>query len=327
MEVHQLTDSNAATSDGSRPPKDVSIVLSTWNNAPQLTSTLTRIGECLVPSQLQWEIVVVNNNCTDSTDQIVACFQSKLPLVYVHEPNPGLSHGRNAGLAAASGSLIIFSDDDFRPARGWLQAYWEAFKDRPQGHFFGGSVRSEFEDKIAPAIAEFGPPSVKGVDFGPSARELREDESFIANFACPAEALRQVSGFDTSKGLSATANVVRVGEETDLMRRLRAAGFTPYYVPEATVGHYVPSSKCTTEHIFKRWAASAREAAQRAQSDGSAVQLIGLLLRSACKAAYNGLIWSLSHVVSQPSYRHYGAMTWSLAYANELATSRKRAKK
>ena len=119
---------------------DVSIVLSTWNNAQRLRSTIKSILEER-PVDINWELVVVNNACEDDTDDVVATFNDVPELVYVHEPAPGLSHGRNAGLRAASGSLIVFTDDDVEVPPGWIETYWGAFTSWGTLYHFGGGVR------------------------------------------------------------------------------------------------------------------------------------------------------------------------------------------
>jgi GT2 family glycosyltransferase len=44
-----------------------------------------------------------------------------MPACYVAEPHGGLSRARNTGIAAASGSIILFTDDDIRPPLRWIQ--------------------------------------------------------------------------------------------------------------------------------------------------------------------------------------------------------------
>ena len=105
MENHpQWTTANAMTSQ--KPETAVSVVLCTWNNAKRLAITLDAISKCAF--DMKWELVVVNNNCSDETDQVVEACREKLPIVYVHETRQGLSRARNAGLSAASGELVVF---------------------------------------------------------------------------------------------------------------------------------------------------------------------------------------------------------------------------
>ena len=103
-------------------PVSVSVVICTWNRAGLLDQTLARMRELHVPAGLAWELLVVNNNCTDDTDAVAARHRGHLPLRPVREPTPGLSNARNKGLAEARGELILWTDDDVRVDPGWLAA-------------------------------------------------------------------------------------------------------------------------------------------------------------------------------------------------------------
>jgi glycosyltransferase involved in cell wall biosynthesis len=239
---------------------DLSVLLATWNNSARLAITLDAIAQCRVPAGITWELVVVNNNCTDDTDAVVASFRHRLPLLLVHEPVQGLSRARNAGVAAASGDLIIFTDDDVRPCPEWILVHWAAYQKRPKGHYFGGPIESEFEGSPPPKeLLEASPPSVRGLDWGDLERALTAEECFVsANWACPTAALRSTGGFDVTMGLNPASGEIGVGEETDLMGRLSARGMTPWYLPGARLRHFVPASKCTLAHVVGRARAGGR---------------------------------------------------------------------
>ena len=61
---------------------DVCVMLCTWNNSSRLRITLDAIAQCEVPEGLCWELVLVNNNCTDDTDAVAAEFAERLPNSY-----------------------------------------------------------------------------------------------------------------------------------------------------------------------------------------------------------------------------------------------------
>jgi glycosyltransferase involved in cell wall biosynthesis len=115
----------------SEPMIDLTVMICTWNNAVQLDRTLTSFGSCRIPAGITWEVIVVNNDCSKTTDSVVANHLGTLPVVLVHEPLPGLSRARNRGLQAARGKLVVFTDDDVTVREGWLEAYWEALLPAP----------------------------------------------------------------------------------------------------------------------------------------------------------------------------------------------------
>jgi glycosyltransferase involved in cell wall biosynthesis len=230
----------------------VSVIMATWNNCRRLAVTLDALGRCAVPPEMDWELVLVANNCTDETATTALRFADRLPLVYVEEPRQGLSHARNRGIATARGELFVFTDDDVRPCEAWLAHYWRAHRAHGGCRFLGGPLRSEFEGGAPPdeALLRVAHISIVGFDLGPAPRALESHEHFLgANWACPAAPLRAVGGYDLRLGLDASLGRRRVGEEFELQVRLRAAGLTPLYLPEAHVWHFVPRAKCTLRHI------------------------------------------------------------------------------
>lgn len=233
---------------------DLSLIICTWNNSKRLEITLDSIARCKIPVGLNWELVLVNNNCTDNTDEVVKKFSGKLPLLYVYEPRQGLSRAKNAGLRASSGKLILFTDDDVKPCRGWIDTYWNAYQSNPDGYYWGGPIVSEFE--VPPKdmeLIDFAPFSVKGQSFGSTSRVLDFGQYFVsANWACPSVVLKRFGGFNAQLGLNPAIGKVRVGEETELQQRLCEAGYRPYYLSNAIIQHFVPRDKSSLKHIASR---------------------------------------------------------------------------
>ena len=233
---------------------DLSVVLCTWNNSGRLAITLDSLTQCVIPPELEWEVVLVNNNCADDTDYVVRKFAERLPLVYRKEPRQGVSRARNMGVKAASGELIVFTDDDVKPCPEWIATYWSGYRERPTGYYFGGPIQSEFETPNPDAqLLCLAPASVRGLEYGQQSRNLTKHEYFIGpNWACPAEAVRAIGGFDINKSLDPSLGKFRVGGETDFMRRLKKRGLAAWYLPGALVVHFVPAHKCTLKHVAAR---------------------------------------------------------------------------
>ncbi len=281
-------------------PVDITVMICTWNNCRRLGETLQALTGC-GPRSASWQLVVVNNNCADATDATVRQHEAALPLVLTHESRPGLSKARNRGLAVSRGSLVVFTDDDVTPARGWLDAYWDACRAHPRC-FFGGPVRSRFDGPAPdPRLVPFAPASVVGLDFGRAERPLSDDEYFIGpNWACPRAHLDRVGGFDEARGLDPSSGAVRVGEESDLMRRLREGGVGGVYLPDAGIVHHVSSAKCTVAHIGGRWEASAYD------------EVPGVCRARTCRAS--------SGIPGGSSRGSFGPPAWPAGVASPAAT-------
>ena len=105
----------------------LSVVIPAYNEAAV-------IGACLDALRPQAddiaEVVVVNNNSTDSTRDIIDSYTVKWPAVrLIDESHPGVVSARNAGLNAATGDILARIDADTVVSPGWARAYREFFAD------------------------------------------------------------------------------------------------------------------------------------------------------------------------------------------------------
>ena len=123
----------------------VTVAVCTWNRASLLEKTLAKMRRLSIPSDVEWELLVVNNNCSDRSDEAIARHASSLPLRRLFEAKQGLSHARNCAIEHAKGDLVLWTDDDVLVDENWLLEYVRAANRWPQAAFFGGTVDPWFE--------------------------------------------------------------------------------------------------------------------------------------------------------------------------------------
>ncbi len=105
------------------PRNLVSIIVCTRDRAEDLRETLQALDETLIPDGRAAEALVVDNDSRDRTRAVVR--QAKVwgkAARYVFEPRQGLSFARNTAAATAQGEVLLWTDDDVRPGRAWLEA-------------------------------------------------------------------------------------------------------------------------------------------------------------------------------------------------------------
>ena len=120
-----------------RPPRNtpprpeptlVSVVMPIRNEASHVREQLAALAEQKYAGA--WELVVVDDGCTDGSITIVEEWRSLLPTVrIVRTSRRGLNNARGTGAAAASGELLAFCDADDVVTKGWLDALVEAARD------------------------------------------------------------------------------------------------------------------------------------------------------------------------------------------------------
>jgi glucosyl-dolichyl phosphate glucuronosyltransferase len=236
----------------------ITVGICTWNRALLLRKTLeqlTRINP--LPDGVSWELIVVDNACTDATAEILDSFTSRLPLRRLYEPKPGLSNARNAALTAARGGHIVWTDDDVLVDEQWLAAYARAFARYPNAAFFGGSITAWFETPPPEWLSAVLPQ----VDIAFAIREfaVRDEEvigpiiPFGANMAFRTEVLRR-NGFDPRLGRVGAGMLS--GEETALITDLLLQGESGRWVPGASVRHYIPPERQTVGYLRRYYIGS-----------------------------------------------------------------------
>ena len=213
------------------------------------------------------ELVVV----VDHDDALLARVRAELePSAICNVGARGLSGGRNTGVAAARGDVVLFLDDDALPAPGWVEAYRARFID-PAGVAVGGSVSPAWEGGVAPRWfpPEFG--WVVGCDYIGLPGDGEPIRNPIgASMGVRRSTLAAVGGFSELVGRVGT---LPVGcEETDLSIRVRQSDRFAVILRDTTarVDHLVPRQRQTVRYFMSRCYHEGRSKAVLASRVGSA---------------------------------------------------------
>jgi GT2 family glycosyltransferase len=201
-----------------RVPCAVSVCVSTYARAERLDRLLAALVEQDLDGGL--EVVVYDDASPDGTPQVLEAYRDALRLTVLRGgTNRGPAVGRNAAWRAATAALVLFTDDDCQPSRGWAREHLSL--SAPNTVTVGRTVPD-------PAQPE-----------GPFSRTLRaEDARYFqtANIAYPTALLEQLGGFDERYRRAA-------GEDTDLGLRATESGAAVVFAPDALVLHDVRPSE------------------------------------------------------------------------------------
>lgn len=180
--------------------------------------------------------------------------------IVANREKQGLSGARNTGVAAASGEVVAFLDDDAIPAPDWLERLAEAYAD-PNVLGAGGTVRPRWvEGKPGWFPPEFD--WVVGCTHSGMPQQLEPVRNLVgANMSFRRGALQEVGGFSHDLGRVGT---LPVGcEETDLSIRVhqRWPQAEILYDPAAAVDHVVPPTRGKVRYFVDRCRAEGRSKA------------------------------------------------------------------
>lgn len=124
---------------GSEVEPLVSVVIPVFDDWEVLEDCLDRIRQQTMPLD-EMEVIVIDNGRRPKRDQteLVSSF------TVVHEPRPGSYAARNAGIRAATGAVIAFTDADCLPLPTWLESGLRALDIHPLISFVVGAIRVRF---------------------------------------------------------------------------------------------------------------------------------------------------------------------------------------
>jgi GT2 family glycosyltransferase len=224
-----------------------------------------------------WECIVVNNNSTDNTAEVFACFAAEnqgFDLRMVTETKQGLSNARNAGITASKGEYVAIVDDDETLESSYIESYIEFFDSFPTAMAAGGAVRAEYESHRPRWMSHYTERMIANpidldvvVTLFPSSRVPAG-----GNMAFRREIFDRVGLFNPRLGRNGQSLIG--GEENDLFARLRAVGELLYFVPNAAIYHHIPDAKLTDEYFDRLSYNVGRSKALRAQSDEELSELM-----------------------------------------------------
>jgi glucosyl-dolichyl phosphate glucuronosyltransferase len=232
----------------------ISVVLCTYNRCQSLRQVLNNLATLTLPESVQWEVVVVDNNSRDETRQVVEDLYRTHPgcFRYVFEPQPGLSHARNAGIWEARGEIIAFTDDDVCISPTWLQNLTRHLHD-PEWAGAGGRILPE-QPFVPPGWlsveSRYALAPLAVFDLG-SEPGLLAEPPVGANMAFRKEMFEKYGGFRTDLGRRPGS--LMSNEDTEFGRRLLAGGERFRYEPSAVVYHPVPEYRLHKKYFLAWW--------------------------------------------------------------------------
>ena len=234
---------------------NVTVILCTYNRAGSLATTLESLAASQLPESITWEVLVVDNNSTDQTREVVEdfCRRCQGRFRYLFEPNPGKSRALNAAIANARGKILAFVDDDVTVEPRWLQ---NLTAELHSGEWAGSAGRILPAQAFTPppwlSWKEFGGVLCAHFDLGDQPRKLDIDHPpYGANMAFLKSAFERYGGFRLDLGPRPNSQLRN--EDVEFARRLLKAGEGLRYEPSAVVYHPVPQGRVTKEFVLSWW--------------------------------------------------------------------------
>ncbi len=251
-------------------------------------------------------MVIDNDPAASACDAVAAlAAESPFPLVYVHEPRPGVATARNAGLKATDAALIAFLDDDEEAPPHWLSALLET-RERFDADAVFSPIQGRAPDEITlwrPYFDAFfsrtGPAVSQTLDHG---------------YGCGASLLKRATALPGSAPFDTGHDQIG-GEDDALFAALEARGGRFAWAAEAVVTEHAPAHRATLAYALKRAFAYGQGPSQTARRARDWKALARWMAIGAAQAAAFGLIALPALLLGRPepldrAVRGLGKLVW-----------------
>ncbi|MBW4056651.1 MAG: glycosyltransferase family 2 protein [Proteobacteria bacterium] len=210
---------------------DISVIVCTYNRYQNLLMLLESFEKLKTNPDIEWELIVVDNNSSDITRAVVesAAAKNVMKINYVFEGRQGKSYALNSGIIAAKGEIIAFTDDDCIVNSDWIENILLEFKSDENLCGIGGRV--ELYDKRDKPVTIMT--SKEKFVFESS------DRVFSSIHGCNMSFVRKVFGktgfFDVS--FFSAGSKIASAEDSDFIYRVFKSGLKMTYCPDVVVYH------------------------------------------------------------------------------------------
>ncbi|MGC1308967.1 MAG: hormogonium polysaccharide biosynthesis glycosyltransferase HpsE [Phormidesmis sp.] len=239
---------------------DFTVAIPTYNGAQRLSQLLERLRSQTGTEHFSWAILVVDNNSSDNTADVVRQYQAKfsqkgsdttLPEVhYAFEKRQGAAFARLKAMATATTEWVGFLDDDVIPAPDWVATAYAFGQDHPKAGAYGGQIHGAFEvdppenfSRIQSflAIRERGP---KPHLYNPDTLNLPPSAAWVVR----AQAWHENVSRQPKLGGRAHGSMVQ-GDDYEPLLRMHKAQWEIWYAPDMQVAHQIPKARLEWNYL------------------------------------------------------------------------------
>jgi glycosyltransferase involved in cell wall biosynthesis len=294
---------------------DFTVAIPTYNGAQRLPILLDKLRSQVNPNQIAWEILIIDNNSTDNTAEVIQNYQANWRESYLlrsaFELEQGAAFARLRAIREAQGEIVGFLDDDNLPTPDWLTAAYTFSQKYPEAGAFGGQIHGDFEveppanfKKIQGflAIREHG---TQPIQFSPDRLQLPPAASLIVRKQAWCESVPSrpsLSGKVAGRFIQ--------GDDYEPLLYLHKAGWQIWYNPAMHTYHQIPRQRLERDYLLTLARGCGLATCQLRMINANNFQKPAILLRT--------LLGNLRRIISH-LIKHRGKLKTDLIAAVELS--------
>ena len=235
---------------------DFTVAIRTYNSGRSLPAILDHLRSQIGIEAINWEVIVIDNNSTDNTVEIIRNYQADwpqtFPLRYYLEPQQGAGYARHRAVKEASGDLIGFLDDDNLPTPNWVAAAYSFGKTHAKAGAYGSQVHGEFEveppedfQRIQSFLAIKDRGSAPNL-YDPTILSLPPGAGLVFRKQVW---LEHVPDSPVLQG-PVKESLTKKGEDFEALMHIGNAGWEIWYNPEMQIYHQIPSWRLEKQYLL-----------------------------------------------------------------------------
>lgn len=235
------------------------VAIRAYNSASRLPTLLDRLQAQSHVEGLSWEVLVIDNNSVDATEQVVRAYQAQWPqsgkLRYCLELRQGAVFARQRAILEARGEWIGFLDDDNLPAQDWVAACWAFGLAYPRAGAYGSQIHGLYEvsppadfDRIAHFLPVIERPHAVCFTRGLYARKqvLPPGAGLVIRRRAWLQAVPE-----QLRLLGPVASSLQAkGEDIEALTYLKRAGWEIWFNPEMHIYHCIGEHRLQREYLL-----------------------------------------------------------------------------
>lgn len=223
---------------------ELSVVICTYNRDKWILSALESTSNQTLDKS-KYEVLVINNNCTDNSEAIIDEFIGKTPelnIRHIKEYQQGLSFARNRGLSEAKSDLILYMDDDGIADEDLFEQIVRYMHLNPEVVGLGGKVTPIYEGQKPAWLNQYLTMMVTEVNYGDKEIICRGKKYPPGcNMTYRTKVLKEVGGFNNDLKWRVDDKYIFLKVQ-EVSKNIR-------YLPTLNIGHNIDEDR-TTDNNF-----------------------------------------------------------------------------
>lgn len=226
----------------------ISIIICCYNSDWIISRTLEGIKNQVIPADLQWEVILVDNNCTDNTAIMAqnVMHDSNIDFSILLESNPGLANARRRGIDAAKYTITLYCDDDNILCPEYVATLYDIMQSDSTVGAAGGKGIAEYTRE--PESEALNNPISYAVG---SQMDGRKDWLFGAGLVLRTELVREIYHNQRMYLMGRKGSQLLSGDDSELVMSVCNRGYHIHPTDEVYYIHVLKESRLTNEYYAR----------------------------------------------------------------------------